>query len=43
MSGHHGGGGWDGLGDWDWHKYTTIYKIENKLKWEGNPKKKKEG
>ena len=26
-----GGGGWDELGDWDWHIYTidTMYKIDN--------------
>ena len=23
------GGGWDELGDWDWHIYTTTYKTEN--------------
>ena len=22
-------GGWDELGDWDWHIYTTTYKIDN--------------
>ena len=22
-------GGWDELGDWDWHIYTTMYKIDN--------------
>ena len=28
--GHQGGkGGGDELGDWDWHIYTTIYKIDN--------------
>ena len=35
--GHQGGkvggeGGvwwWDELGDWDWHVYTNIYKIDN--------------
>ena len=21
--------GWDGLGYWDWHTYTTMYKIDN--------------
>ena len=21
--------GWDGLGDWDGHIYTTMYKIDN--------------
>ena len=21
--------GWDGLGDWDWHTYITVYKIDN--------------
>ena len=20
---------WDELGDWDWHTYTNIYKIDN--------------
>ena len=24
-----GGGGWDELGDLDWHVYTNIYKIDN--------------
>ena len=23
------GGGWDKLGDWDWHIYTTTYKMDN--------------
>ena len=23
------GGGWDELGDWDWHICSTIYKIDN--------------
>ena len=27
-----GEGEWDELGDWDWHIYTTMYKIDNK--WE---------
>ena len=28
--GYQGGkGGWDELGDWDWHTYTTTYKIGN--------------
>ena len=22
-------GGWDELGDWDWHIHTTMYKIDN--------------
>ena len=22
-------GWWDKLGDWDWHIYTAIYKIDN--------------
>ena len=22
-------GGWDELGDWDGHIYTTVYKIDN--------------
>ena len=21
--------GWDELGEWDWHVYTTMYKIDN--------------
>ena len=32
-------GGWlDGLGDWDWHIYITVYKIinENQLYSTGN-------
>ena len=33
MYGHQGGRkwGWDGLGGWDWHVYTsnTMYKIES--------------
>ena len=32
MYGYQGGkGGWDELGDWDWHTYTvdTMYKIDN--------------
>ena len=24
-----GSGGWDELGDWDWHIYTNMYKIDN--------------
>ena len=24
-----GKGWWDKLGDWDWHIYTTMYKIDN--------------
>ena len=24
-----GSGGWDELGDWDWHIYTTMYKTDN--------------
>ena len=24
-----GRGQWDELGDWDWHIYTTMYKIDN--------------
>ena len=24
-----GKGGWDELGDWDWHIYTNMYKIDN--------------
>ena len=20
---------WDDLGDWDWHVYTTVFKIDN--------------
>ena len=24
-----GVGGWDELGDWDWHVYTNMYKIDN--------------
>ena len=24
-----GVGGRNGLGDWDWHIYTTMYKIDN--------------
>ena len=24
-----GRGGWDELGDWDWHTQTTMYKIDN--------------
>ena len=24
-----GNGGRDKLGDWDWHIYTTVYKIDN--------------
>ena len=24
-----GNGGWDELGDWDWHVYTNMYKIDN--------------
>ena len=24
--------GWDELGNWDWHLYTTIYKLDNQ--WE---------
>ena len=29
--GYQGGkaGEWDELGDWDWHIYTTKYKIDN--------------
>ena len=23
------GDGWDELGDWDWHIYTTMYKRDN--------------
>ena len=22
-------GQWDELGDWDWHVYTAVYKIDN--------------
>ena len=34
MHGHQGGkvaGGWwwDELGDWDWHVYTDVYKMDN--------------
>ena len=33
MYGYEGGkeGGWDELGDWDWHIYTVdiMYKIDN--------------
>ena len=25
-----GGGGGDELGDWDWHVYTDVYKMDNK-------------
>ena len=24
-----GKGGWDELGDWDWHIYNAMYKIDN--------------
>ena len=29
--GYQGGkwGGWDGLGDWGWHIYITMHKIDN--------------
>ena len=36
MYGHQGGkavgggwGGWDELGDWDWHVYTDVYKTDD--------------
>lgn len=29
-----GNGGWDELGNWDWHIYTVMYKTDKQ--WEPN-------